>query len=285
MKPIDVPRPDPSGPVARIRAAADVAEVDRALAAASAEVGAGGERIAREAVVALAESTKELLVTRELLAQERRAREALLASVSHDLRNPLNTFAMSLGLLRDDMERRDIEPTRALGLVGRMDRASERMQHLIEDLLEASRVQAGRIELKKERLSIPELVRESMTNAAGLATEKKLTVSEGTIDEAAFVAADRKKTEEILRKVVAYAIRSCSDRGLVRIDVERTGEEVTVDVTSIIPNHRPQPLKLEEGKGGLSLLIARGLVAAQGGTFSVHTAEGTTFRFTLPAAA
>lgn len=269
----------------RVRLAEDAAEVDRVVASATQEVGSGDDdRIAREALAALAATGKELAAARASLAQERRAREALLASVSHDLRNPLNTFAMSLGLLRDDLERKDVDPQRALGLVGRMDRASERMQSLIEDLLEASRIQAGRIDLAPARASALELVQEAMTEAQALAAEKKLSLTKGSVDDAAFVQADRRKTQELLRKVVAYAIRSCSDRGLVRIDVARADDEVVFEVTSIIPNHRPQPLKLEEGKGGLSLLIARGLVAAQGGVFTVHTAEGTTFRFTLPAA-
>lgn len=228
---------------------------------------------------------EEVETLRRELDQERRAREALLASVSHDLRNPLNTFAMSLGLLRDDAERKELDPQRAVGLLTRMERASDRMQRLIEDLLEASRIQAGKIELTPSKESMVALVRAAMTEAQSLAVEKKLTLAEGTLDEAAFVKADKRKTQEVLRKVVTYAIRQCSDRGLVRIDVVLREADVLVDVVSIIPNHRPQPIKLEDGKGGLSLLIARGLVAAQGGTFAVETGEGTTFRFTLPAAA
>src|SRR5687767_14767669 len=76
-----------------------------------------------------------------------RAREALLASVAHDLRNPLNTFAMSAGLLRDDLESGDLDRNRAVGLLARMERASNRMQVLIEELLEASRVEAGGVEV------------------------------------------------------------------------------------------------------------------------------------------
>ncbi len=228
---------------------------------------------------------EEVESLRRELDQERRAREALLASASHDLRNPLNTFAMSLGLLRDDAERNELEQQRAVGLLSRMERASDRMQHLIEDLLEASRIQAGKIELTPTRESMAALVRAAMTEAQPIAVEKKLTLAEGTVDDDAFVKADKRKTLEVLRKIVTYAIRQCSDRGLVRVEVTRRATDVLVDVVSIIPNHRPQPIKLEDGKGGLSLLIARGLVAAQGGTFAVETGEGTTFRFTLPAAA
>src|SRR3954467_6005419 len=76
-------------------------------------------------------------------------RDALLASISHDLRNPLNTFAMSAGLLRDDVDHGSVDRTRALALLSRMERAVERMQRLIEDLVEASRVDARRVELRK----------------------------------------------------------------------------------------------------------------------------------------
>lgn len=266
----------------RVRAARTPAEIDLALTAALAEASATEGEATHTALTALAEASKELLVTRAALEEAHRAREVLLASVSHDLRNPLNTFAMSLGLLRDDV---DPGSTRALGLLSRMDRASERMQQIIEDLLEASRIQGGKLELAKQRESASALAREAATATASLAQEKKLEVKEASLDEHAYVLADRRRTLEILRKVLAYAVRSCSERGMVRYGVQRRGSEVVFEVTSIIPNHTPSPLSLDAGKGGVTLFIARGLVVAQGGTFEVAIGEGTTFRFTLPAAA
>jgi signal transduction histidine kinase len=268
--------------LARVRSARTSAEVDAAVVAAQGDVAAAGLDAARITVLALGDATKDLLVARAALEGAHRAREALFASVSHDLRNPLNTFAMSLGLLRDDVDR---GAARAHGLLSRMERASERMQQIIEDLLDASRIEAGKIELAPNREAAASLAREASAANAAYAAEKKLELSEGTLADGAFVVVDRKRTVEAFRKVMAYAIRSCSERGTVRWEVARRGDEVIVDVTSIIPNHTPQPLSLDGGKGGVSLLVVRGLIAAQGGTFAVHVGEGTTFRITLPAAA
>lgn len=274
------PRERASEVVARVRASSSPADVDGAVAAAI--DGPMSDPVARAAVMALGETTKDLLATRAALDDAHRAREALFASVSHDLRNPLNTFAMSLGLLRDDVDR---GATRAQGLIGRMDRASERMQQIIEDLMEASRIQAGKLELAPKREDAVALLREAASASQPLAAEKRLAVEEGTVETNTFVTVDRRRTLEALRKVIAYAIRCCSERGSVRLDVARRGADVVFDVTSVIPNHTPQPMSLEGGKGGVTLFIARGLVAAQGGTFDVRTGEGTTFRVTLPAAA
>jgi chemotaxis family two-component system sensor kinase Cph1 len=271
--------------LARVRSARTSAEIDAAVEAAQGDVasaGSAGLDAARIAVVALGEATKDLLVARAALEDAHRAREALFASVSHDLRNPLNTFAMSLGLLRDDIDR---GATRAHGLLSRMERASDRMQQIIEDLLEASRIEAGKIELALDRAAVEALAREASAANAAFAAEKKLELSEGNVATGAFVVVDRRRTVEALGKVMAYAIRSCSERGTVRWDVARRGDEIVVDVTSFIRNHRPQPMSLDGGKGGVSLFIVRGLIAAQGGSFAVHVGEGTTFRITLPAAA
>ena len=129
---------------AHLRAASSPEDVRTAIAEAAGQLGEGS--VPASMVLSLLEELAlDAARVRTELRAATRVREVLLASVAHDLRNPLNTFAMSAGLLRDDLEGPDFDRTRALSLLSRMDRASSRMQALIEDLLEASRVEAGTV--------------------------------------------------------------------------------------------------------------------------------------------
>jgi signal transduction histidine kinase len=212
-----------------------------------------------------------------------RARESLLASVSHDLRNPLNTFAMSAGLLRDDLERNDVDATRGISLVSRMERATSRMQGLIEDLVEASRIDARKIDyaIREERAG--QLVKDAAAAATPVASEKGAAVTVDSVDDDARVMADRHRTLQLLAKVIAFEAKSTGDGGTIRLGVARDGDSVVFTARAIGPGGMPVPPP-EEGRGGLALLIARGLVEAQHGTFRIEPTEGLVVTFTLPAA-
>ncbi|MDB4945511.1 MAG: Sensory box histidine kinase [Labilithrix sp.] len=212
-----------------------------------------------------------------------KAREVLLASVSHDLRNPLNTFAMSAGLLRDDLERKEVDPARGLTLVTRMERATSRMQSMIEDLVEASRVDAGAVVYAAKAESAAQLVRDAARAAEPKGKEKAAAVVPEALDETASVLVDRGRTLQLLAKVVQFISKATGDSGAIHISVAAEQDQVRFTATG----YGPGKMKLgkpEEGRAGLPLLLARGLVAGQKGTFSLDTADGMTVTFTLPAA-
>lgn len=211
-----------------------------------------------------------------------KAREALLASVSHDLRNPLNTFAMSAGLLRDNLERSDIDPARGISLISRMERATSRMQSLIEDLVEASRIDARKIELVMREEKAAQLVRDAALAAMPAPTEKGAAVTCEATDDDARVLANRTRTLQALAKVIAFEAKATGDGGSIRLGVARQGDDVVFTARAFGPGGMPVPPP-EEGRGGLALLIARGLVEAQRGTFRIEGGEGLVVAFTLPA--
>jgi K+-sensing histidine kinase KdpD len=212
-----------------------------------------------------------------------KARESLLASISHDLRNPLNTFAMSAGLLRDDLERNDVDGTRGIALVSRMERATSRMQGMIEDLVEASRVDARKIDFNVTPLQAAQVVRDAVAAAAPVASEKGASVTVDAVDEDVRVMADRSRTLQLIAKVVAFEAKSTGDGGSIRLGVRRQGDSVVFTARAFGPGGM-QVSPPEEGRGGLSLLLARGLVEAQKGAFRIDGGDGLTVSFTLPAA-
>lgn len=212
-----------------------------------------------------------------------RTREALLASISHDLRNPLNTFAMSAGLLRDDVEGGQLDPTRALALLSRMDRAVDRMQRLIEDLVEASRLDARRVELRKSVESIDRVVRESIAAATPVATERHATIEQGEIDEAQ-VAVDCPRMAHAMGKLFGYAIRIVGDNSTARISAKRNGGDVRIAIEAS-PAQGSSFSPPEEGRGGLALLLARGVVDLHGGSLAIETTTRLVLTVALPIAA
>lgn len=214
------------------------------------------------------------------LAEALRAREVLLSSISHDLRNPLNTFAMSAGLLRDDLERGEADPARALSLLGRMDRAVERMQRLIDDLHEASLVEAKAIKLARTATATTAIIADAVKAAGEQLKDRGIDVTPGHVEDKK-VEGDRVRLVQALVKLVTYCARATGEGGTITIAAEDGEGVVTFAVRAIGP--RGAAIRLEPGKGGLPLLIARGLVEAHGAKLHDQSDAAVRWAFTLPA--
>jgi signal transduction histidine kinase len=259
---------------AHLRAASSAEEVRTAIAEAAGQI--GDVSIPAATVLSMLE---ELALDSARMRTEVRAatrvREVLLASVAHDLRNPLNTFAMSTGLLHDDLEGPSFDRTRALSLLTRMDRAATRMQQLIEDLLEASRIEGGSLEFARRPEQAALVARAAIAKATPMVTEKGASLEESSIADDAPVELDKARTIEALSKLVAVALKTTGEGGVIRIGVERHDDEVFFTVRGAVPRGSLGSAPHDENRGGLAFLIGRGLVAAQGGRLLTEiTQEG-----------
>lgn len=254
------------------------------LAIPSAQASAGSDvELALSQLAAVVGLALEAARLRTRVDVVTKARETLLASVSHDLRNPLNTFAMSAGLLRDDLERNDVDATRGISLVARMERATSRMQSLIEDLVEASRIDARKIDYALREESAAQLLKDAATAATPAGAEKGAAVVCDALDESARVVVDRARTLQLIAKVIAFEAKSTGDGGTIRLAVSRVDGVATFTARAIGPGGVPVPPPAE-GRGGLALLLARGLTEGQRGTFRIEPGESLVVSFTLPGA-
>src|SRR5262245_5824482 len=214
---------------AHLRAASSPTEVRTAIAEAASQLGDSAVP-AGTVLEVIEELAIEGARLRSDLRSATRVREVLLASVAHDLRNPLNTFAMSAGLLRDDLEGPDFDRTRALNLLARMDRASTRMQVLIEDLLEASRIEAGTVEVTRRLEQGASVARAAIAKARPAVADKGASLEEGAITEDVPVELDRARTIDALVKLVAVALKTTGEGGVIRIGVEQSDDNVLFTV-------------------------------------------------------
>ena len=256
---------------ATLRAATSEDDVVEAVAAMATTL--GDAPVPAATVLGLLEElTSDLARTRTELRAATRLREVLLASAAHDLRNPLNTFAMSAGLLRDDLGDPQIDRTRALALLSRMDRASHRMQGLIDDLVEASRVEAGGIEVVKKAEPAAAVVQAAIAKAKPLIAEKGATLTEATVTADLNITCDRQRTADALTKLIAVALKSTGEGSAIQLGAELVANVPTITLRASAPRATTSTaLATDASRGGISFVIGRGLLAAQGARITCET--------------
>ncbi len=216
-------------------------------------------------------------------------RDNLLAIVSHDLRNHLNTLAMSTALLRDDVA------PRGIAFVDRIQRAVGRMNRVLADLVDASSLEEGSLQVSVRREEAAPIVRESIEGAESAAAARGCRVEADIADEDAWVLADRDRLLQVLANLLGNAVRSSPAGGVVTVGLGRNGEMAVFSVRNEGPGIDAEPMHallaarskltaLSRDGRGLGLFIARGIVEAHQGTLRLESpsAGGTRFVFTVP---
>ena len=218
------------------------------------------------------------------------ARDRVLGVVAHDLRNPLNTITMSVELL----QHLELEPEQRRRQLDVIARSAQRMNRLIQDLLDVARMEAGRLLLERDVLSAGTLVRESVELAAPAAVARGLELS-FDVAAAPRILADRHHLLQVLGNLIDNAVKFTPEGGHVSVGVEAAGDEVIFSVRDDGPgiaaedlSHLFEPFWQARRKtisgAGLGLAIAKGIVEAHGGRIGVESSpgDGSTFQFTIP---
>ena len=225
----------------------------------------------------------------ELLVQ---VREDVLGVVAHDLRNPLNLILMTTKLLIDVQ----LAPERRTELLGIAMRASKQMNRMIDDLLDHVRLQAGKLSLDIEEVSVDTIMRQAEETFRPLAERRHLHFEILTHD-GAIVRADPKRVSQIVGNLIGNAIKFTPEEGSVTLRAIPDDKEVVFQVVDNGPGIPPEQMshlfdnfwqarKSDQRGVGLGLAIAKELVEAHGGKIWVESEvdHGSTFSFSLPAA-
>jgi signal transduction histidine kinase len=218
------------------------------------------------------------------------AREEILRIVAHDLRNPLNTISMATSLLLDD----STDPTRTSQL-RIIRRAGERANRLIQDLLSVTTIEAGRLSVAPRKVSVGELIHESVEMLQPIAREKSIALSVAADADLPLVRADPSRVLQVFSNLVGNAIKFTPVGGSITLSAVRADGGVKCAVTDNGPGIPEaqiprlfgkfwQAKRGESGGVGLGLAIARGIVEAHGGTITVESevGKGSVFSFPLP---
>jgi signal transduction histidine kinase len=218
------------------------------------------------------------------------AREEVLKIVSHDLRNPLNTISMSAGLMLEV----DLAQEQRVKQLSMIKRAGERMNRLIQDLLDVAKLEAGRLGINPRPTEIAPVVSEAVDMLRPPALEKSIRLDTMVAGDLPVIAADAGRVLQVLSNLVGNAIKFTPAEGRVTIRVEAVAGSVRFCVADTGPGIPPEQLPhifarfwqadRSDRRGiGLGLAIAKGIVEAHGGRIWVESrvGEGTSFYFTL----
>ena len=219
-------------------------------------------------------------------------RDHILAVVSHELRNPLNTVSMAATILRDMVP----VPETGQKSIASILRAVARMGRMIQDLLDVSVIQMGRLAIDPRPFDVRPVIEEAVEAFASEAAERALTVDVQVEVGLPRVRSDRDRLFQALANLVGNALKATTQGGIV-IGARSLDERDVVlwvrDTGPGIPEEQQGRLFEPYWRGqstykgaGLGLAITRGIVEAHGGRIWLESkpGDGTTFFFTVPKA-
>jgi two-component system phosphate regulon sensor histidine kinase PhoR len=266
------------------------------------ELGPPVDRILRAHAVAVPfarDGMGTMLVLHDVTELRRleRVRAEFVANVSHELRTPLTAIKGYLETLLDGALD---EPAHARRFLETTHRHADRLGRLVDDLLQLSDVETGRVTLRLEPVALHEVVAVVTGMFEGQARQRGLTL-ESDVSPGLVVQADRDRLVQILVNLVDNAVKYTPGRGRVAIGAARAaGGLVAIDVTDTgigipsteLPRITERFYRVDKARSrdlggtGLGLAIVKHLVQAHGGTLRVESdlGKGTTIRVTLPAA-
>lgn len=227
-----------------------------------------------------------------------RRKDEFLATLSHELRNPLAPIMTALTILRspkvtDDVRRR---------MLDMMDRQARHLVHVVNDLLEVSRITRGKIELKFERIDLRSAAQACLDAAAGAIQEAQHKVALRVPGHAVWVHADAARIKQVIDNLLNNAIKYTPQGGSIELEVSLQGEgaaciEVRDDGAGIPPDMLESVFDLfaqvdhtvgrARGGLGIGLALVKQLVHLHGGNVGARSAgigAGATFTVCLPLA-
>jgi PAS domain S-box-containing protein len=239
----------------------------------------------------------EHLRLEDALKEANRRKDEFIATLAHELRNPLAPIQAGLELMR-------ISPSFPVLLTRTREIMSRQMASLvrmIDDLLDVSRISTGKIELQRRRVAVRDLIDSALETQRAYIEQLGHTLSLSLPQEALTVDGDPVRLIQVLGNLLDNAAKYTPEGGSIRVEAERDGRDVVIRVIDtgigIVPDMQTQVFdmfaqapggqEMRQGGVGIGLAIARQLVQMHGGTLGAHSdglGEGSTFTLRLPLA-
>ncbi len=231
----------------------------------------------------------------DLAAADRR-KDEFLATLAHELRNPLAPLSNTLEILKRSTDQ-DAPARRGLDT---MERQLEQLVRLVDDLLDLSRITHNRIELRKRQVELAPVIRQAVLAAQPLADASRHTVEVSMPAEPIHLHADQVRLTQVLGNLLNNSCKYTPPGGTIRVTVQGDGKDAIVTVTdtgigipadkldSIFDMFTQVDRSLEQSQGGLGigLTLVKRLVEMHGGTVEARSAgegHGSAFAVRLPA--
>lgn len=209
----------------------------------------------------------------------------LITNVSHDLKTPLTSIINYIDLLK----RENIEPESARDYVSILDKKSQRLKVLIEDLFEASKAASGAMELNITKIDVGQLLKQALGENDERFIESKLEVKLNIPNEKIFINGDGKRLYRVFENLISNIVKYSLTNTRVYIDMFKENDEVTIVMKNIsayelsfdtneITNRfkRGDDSRSTEGSG-LGLAIAKSIIELHNGSFKIEV-DGDLFK-------
>jgi signal transduction histidine kinase/DNA-binding response OmpR family regulator/HAMP domain-containing protein len=243
----------------------------------------------------LTEQNMELAMQKKQLDEVNKLKNSFLSSMSHELRTPLNSvIALSNVLARRLAGKLSDEE---YGYIGIIERNGKQLLELINDILDLSRIEAGREEVHIYEFNVNELIREVVEMIEPQANQKNIRLLQNIKDPLPDIRSDYDKCRHILQNVVANAVKF-TEEGQVEISAKADGESIHIDIADTgigikeeFISHIFEEFRQVDGSysrkyggTGLGLAIAKKYADILGGSITVESTygKGSTFTITLP---
>ena len=224
----------------------------------------------------------------------RRARDTVLANVSHEFRTPLAAQLASIELLRDGLK--SSPPEKLEELVLSLERGTLRLTRLIDNLLESVRIESGQLDVRRQSIELRDVIEDARVLVEALLRQRRQPL-EMDVPESLTLQGDATRLTQVFVNLIANASKFAPEGTAVRVGASVEGKQLTAwvedagpglpegDAVSIFERFkRGGSQEPEPGGLGLGLWISRSIVERHGGTITAaRTAEGyTRFTLTLP---
>ncbi|MQT56865.1 GAF domain-containing protein [Pseudomonas sp. FSL R10-0399] len=224
-----------------------------------------------------------------------RARDELVAVVSHDLRNPMTIISMLCGMMQKTFSSDGSHASRRITTaIDTMQQASSRMNILLEDLLDTSKIEAGRYTISAQSLDVTQIFEEALSLLMPLASEKQVELTFHAEPDLQ-IHADPERLFQVLSNLISNAIKFTPADGKIVVAAMSNGDDIVFSVRDSgkgipaeqLPHIFDRYWTAKEGNAsgtGLGLYISQGIIKAHGGQLLAESTpgEGSEFRFTVP---
>ena len=223
-----------------------------------------------------------------------KVRQEFLSNISHELRTPLTSILAFVETLEDGAIKDEENNQRFLGVIRKN---AQRMHRLIDDILELSIIESGRVSLESKNVSLHNLVEELFINLSSKTKKRKIKLV-NEIAKNTFVFADSVRLEQMLTNLIDNAIKFNAEKGSVYVSLTQRNDRDFISVTDtgegISAEHLQRIFERfyrtdrarsrEIGGTGLGLAIVKHLARLHGGEVSVNSTlgKGSTFSIELP---